>query len=230
MWNCCQRFLDDYLQLHEELERSLASGRTEPRQKVVPVDLCDGDNGKSKFLFLFHQRERSQTMNCVFICDFMTSTNVSVHQVTLPAIQVSVSELLFFNSLKKSTQTDNSQSRESRACLAYLLFVQLITLDSFPAVFRWDETWCDDAHSPHAEETVCSLTVQQQTINIVLFPPVPALYLFFSATWSTSINYSIGSLFIQYQLFLFGKDWIYDWIYNLVCLAAKMNRTCSKDW
>lgn len=75
-------------------------------------------------------------MNCVFICDFMTSTNVSVHQVTLPAIQVSVSELLFFNSLKKSTQTDNSQSRESRACLAYLLFVQLITLDSFPAVFR----------------------------------------------------------------------------------------------
>ncbi|KAM8745756.1 glomulin, FKBP associated protein b isoform 2-T2 [Acanthopagrus schlegelii] len=56
--------------------------------------------------------------------------------VTLPAIQVSVSELLFFNSLKKSSQTDNSQSRESRACLAYLLFVQLITLDSFPAVFR----------------------------------------------------------------------------------------------
>lgn len=82
-------------------------------------------------------------MNCAFISDFMTTnvsdfmtTNVSMHQVTLPAIQVSVSELLFFNSLKKSTQTDNSQSRESRACLAYLLFVQLITLDSFPAVFR----------------------------------------------------------------------------------------------
>ncbi|XP_073332813.1 glomulin-like [Pagrus major] len=56
--------------------------------------------------------------------------------VTLPAIQVSVSELLFFSSLKKSTQTDNSQSKEARACLAYLLFVQLITLDSFPAVFR----------------------------------------------------------------------------------------------
>ncbi|XP_051232070.1 glomulin-like isoform X2 [Dicentrarchus labrax] len=53
--------------------------------------------------------------------------------VTLPAIQESLSELLFFNSLKK--QTDNSQSKESRACLAYLLFVQLITIDSFPAVF-----------------------------------------------------------------------------------------------
>ncbi|KAM9357998.1 glomulin-like [Symphorus nematophorus] len=55
--------------------------------------------------------------------------------VTLPAIQESLSELLFFNSLKKSTQTDISQSKESRACLAYLLFVQLITIDSFPAVF-----------------------------------------------------------------------------------------------
>ncbi|XP_035509612.1 glomulin-like [Morone saxatilis] len=53
--------------------------------------------------------------------------------VTLPTIQESLSELLFFNSLKK--QADNSQSKESRACLAYLLFVQLITIDSFPAVF-----------------------------------------------------------------------------------------------
>ncbi|XP_044056820.1 glomulin-like [Siniperca chuatsi] len=55
--------------------------------------------------------------------------------VTLPAIQESLPELLFFNSLKKSTQMDISQSKESRACLAYLLFVQLITMDSFPAVF-----------------------------------------------------------------------------------------------
>lgn len=181
------------------------------------------------YSFSIKGKEVKQWIVFLFVILWLQQMSL-VHQVTLPAIQVSVSELLFFNSLKKSTQTDNSQSRESRACLAYLLFVQLITLDSFPAVFRWDETWCDDAHSPHTEETACSLTVQQQTINIVLFPPVPALYLFFSATWSTSINYSIGSLFIQYQLFLFGKDWIYDWIYNLVCLAAKMNRTCSKDW
>uniref|UniRef100_A0A665WA40 Glomulin, FKBP associated protein b n=1 Tax=Echeneis naucrates TaxID=173247 RepID=A0A665WA40_ECHNA len=56
--------------------------------------------------------------------------------VTLSTIQVSLSELLFFyNSLKKSTAMDNSQSMESRASLAYLLFVQLITIDSFPAVF-----------------------------------------------------------------------------------------------
>lgn len=181
------------------------------------------------YSFSIKGKEVKQWIVFLFVILWLQQMSL-VHQVTLPAIQVSVSELLFFNSLKKSTQTDNSQSRESRACLAYLLFVQLITLDSFPAVFRWDETWCDDAHSPHTEETVYSLTVQQQTINIVLFPPVPALYLFFSATWSTSINYSIGSLFIQYQLFLFGKDWIYNWIYNLVCLAAKMNRTCSKDW
>ncbi|KAK1896852.1 Glomulin [Dissostichus eleginoides] len=55
--------------------------------------------------------------------------------VTLPAIQESLSELLFFSPLKKSPQMDSSESKESRACLAYLLFVQLITIDSFPAVF-----------------------------------------------------------------------------------------------
>lgn len=60
-------------------------------------------------------------------------------QVILPAIQVSPSELLFFNSLKRSSVMDISQSKESRACLAYLLFVQLIAIDSFPAVFRCDE-------------------------------------------------------------------------------------------
>uniref|UniRef100_A0A671V6A8 Glomulin, FKBP associated protein b n=1 Tax=Sparus aurata TaxID=8175 RepID=A0A671V6A8_SPAAU len=42
----------------------------------------------------------------------------------------------FYSFSIKGKETDNSQSRESRACLAYLLFVQLITLDSFPAVFR----------------------------------------------------------------------------------------------
>ncbi|XP_028258875.1 glomulin-like [Parambassis ranga] len=55
--------------------------------------------------------------------------------VTLPAIKESLSGLLFFSSLRRSTVMNNSQSKESRACLAYLLFVQLITIDSFPAVF-----------------------------------------------------------------------------------------------
>ncbi|XP_029987450.1 glomulin-like [Sphaeramia orbicularis] len=55
--------------------------------------------------------------------------------VTLPTIQEPFSELLFFNSLKKSPLMDISQSKESRACLAYLLFVQLINIESFPAVF-----------------------------------------------------------------------------------------------
>ncbi|XP_058494758.1 glomulin-like [Solea solea] len=48
---------------------------------------------------------------------------------TLVVVKASASELLFYGSLRKS------QCRESRACLAYLLFVQLITADSFPAVF-----------------------------------------------------------------------------------------------
>ncbi|KAI3369097.1 hypothetical protein L3Q82_026057, partial [Scortum barcoo] len=55
--------------------------------------------------------------------------------VTLPAIQESLPELLFFSSLRRSTQMDVGQSKESRACLAYLLFVQLISIDTFPAVF-----------------------------------------------------------------------------------------------
>lgn len=59
-------------------------------------------------------------------------------KATLAAIQKSLPALLFFNSMKRSGPSEDSQSRESRACLAYLLFVQLITLESFPAVFRWD--------------------------------------------------------------------------------------------
>ncbi|XP_029002632.1 glomulin-like [Betta splendens] len=55
--------------------------------------------------------------------------------VTLPAVQQPLSDLLFFDSLKKRVQIDNSHSKESKACLSYLLFVQLITIDSFPAVF-----------------------------------------------------------------------------------------------
>ncbi|XP_034559485.1 glomulin-like [Notolabrus celidotus] len=55
--------------------------------------------------------------------------------VILTAVQQSLSEFLFFNSGKKCNLTDSSQSKESRACLAYLLFVQLISIDTFPAVF-----------------------------------------------------------------------------------------------
>ncbi|XP_068446025.1 glomulin-like [Clinocottus analis] len=55
--------------------------------------------------------------------------------LTLPAIQESPSELLFFGPPTKSALADGSESKESRACVAYLLFVQLIGIDSFPAVF-----------------------------------------------------------------------------------------------
>ncbi|XP_061592978.1 glomulin-like [Cololabis saira] len=55
--------------------------------------------------------------------------------VILPAIKESLSGLLFFNTLRKSAMPDGDLSKEARACLAYLLFVQLITMDSFPAVF-----------------------------------------------------------------------------------------------
>ncbi|XP_071782351.2 glomulin-like [Centroberyx gerrardi] len=55
--------------------------------------------------------------------------------VTLPAIQEPLPDLLFYNPLKKSILVDSHQSKESRACLAYLLFVQLISIERFPAVF-----------------------------------------------------------------------------------------------
>ncbi|KAM8875698.1 glomulin, FKBP associated protein b isoform 1-T1 [Spinachia spinachia] len=55
--------------------------------------------------------------------------------VTLPAIQESPAELLLFSPLKKGTQKESRECRESRACLAYLLFVQFMGIDSFPAVF-----------------------------------------------------------------------------------------------
>nr|XP_040039819.1 glomulin-like [Gasterosteus aculeatus aculeatus] len=55
--------------------------------------------------------------------------------VTLPAIREPPAELLLFSPLKKGTEKESRERSESRACLAYLLFVQLVGIDSFPAVF-----------------------------------------------------------------------------------------------
>uniref|UniRef100_A0A096MHK9 Glomulin, FKBP associated protein b n=1 Tax=Poecilia formosa TaxID=48698 RepID=A0A096MHK9_POEFO len=55
--------------------------------------------------------------------------------VILPAIKESLPGLLFFSSLRKFTTMDTDLSKESTACLAYLLFVQLIAMDTFPVVF-----------------------------------------------------------------------------------------------
>lgn len=55
----------------------------------------------------------------------------------LASIQEPLSELLLFDPLRRNLQADGS--REGRACLAYLLFVQLVSMDRFPAVFRWVE-------------------------------------------------------------------------------------------
>uniref|UniRef100_A0A3Q2T5L2 Glomulin, FKBP associated protein b n=1 Tax=Fundulus heteroclitus TaxID=8078 RepID=A0A3Q2T5L2_FUNHE len=53
----------------------------------------------------------------------------------LPAIKESLSGLLFSSSLRKFSMMDASLSKEPLACLAYLLFVPLINIESFPAVF-----------------------------------------------------------------------------------------------
>uniref|UniRef100_A0A3B5QMA7 Glomulin, FKBP associated protein b n=1 Tax=Xiphophorus maculatus TaxID=8083 RepID=A0A3B5QMA7_XIPMA len=56
--------------------------------------------------------------------------------IILSAIRESLPGLLFFSSLRKFTTMDTDLSKESAACLAYLLFVQLIAMDTFPAVFN----------------------------------------------------------------------------------------------
>lgn len=124
------------LQLHEELARSFAWRRTEPKQKIILVALCNRDNGTDNVSpFLPRQIFKYEVQFSVWLYNFHTVA----HQLTLQAIHGSLPELLLFNSLRKRTHSDDTQSRESTACLAYLLFVQLIAMDSFPAVFRWDE-------------------------------------------------------------------------------------------
>uniref|UniRef100_A0A3B3U5K1 Glomulin, FKBP associated protein b n=1 Tax=Poecilia latipinna TaxID=48699 RepID=A0A3B3U5K1_9TELE len=67
-------------------------------------------------------------------------------KVILPAIKESLPGLLFFSSLRKFTTMDTDLSKESTACLAYLLFVQLIAMDTFPAVFPVFILQCNMEH------------------------------------------------------------------------------------
>ncbi|XP_030646928.1 glomulin, FKBP associated protein b [Chanos chanos] len=58
----------------------------------------------------------------------------------LPAIQEPLPKLLFYHPLRGredtiSAEGDTGHPNESRACLAYLVFVQLIAMEIFPAVF-----------------------------------------------------------------------------------------------
>ncbi|XP_076871199.1 glomulin, FKBP associated protein b isoform X2 [Brachyhypopomus gauderio] len=58
----------------------------------------------------------------------------------LPAIQEPLCQLLFYHRLRRKddmrvVKDNGSRQTESRACLAYLLLVQLIAMEVFPAVF-----------------------------------------------------------------------------------------------
>lgn len=64
---------------------------------------------------------------------FEGDTHSCILQGTLPALQQTFSDILLFSSVRKSPLM---ACRESRACLAYLLFVQLIAMETFPAVYR----------------------------------------------------------------------------------------------
>lgn len=152
---------------------------------------------------------------------------VTVNQVTLPAIQESLSELLFFDSLKKSAHTD-SQSKESRACLAYLLFVQLITIDSFPAVFRWEQT--------PAMLAVLMLHIHWHTEETVTNCLHCTLFCCSSPVFVLQCNMEhINQLLSRYAVNTIWADIIHVWkgllsYCNLVSFTAKRNHTRSKGW
>lgn len=57
-------------------------------------------------------------------------------------IQEPLPKLLFYHLLRRkedgiAAERAASHPIESRACMAYLLFVQLIAMEAFPAVFRY---------------------------------------------------------------------------------------------
>ncbi|KAM3875792.1 glomulin, FKBP associated protein b [Diretmus argenteus] len=62
---------------------------------------------------------------------FATEIVMTLHT----SIQEPLAELLLYSPLRRSMLMDGDQWDESRASLAYLLFVQLITMERFPAVF-----------------------------------------------------------------------------------------------
>lgn len=166
------------LQLHERLKRPFAWCWTEPKEKIHLVALCIRDYGM-EMVFSFLSLSVKSSSNSVSI--WLYIFNAVARQRTLHAIHESLSELLFFDSLRKRTKSDNIQSKESTACAAYLLFVQRITIDRFPAVFRWDsisKIWPDS-----------DLTCRS---NNILSPSVAVLCLCFSATWNTLVCYLAG--------------------------------------
>lgn len=57
------------------------------------------------------------------------------YQIILASLQTLAGLLLYVHQ-KKSPMVEQAQSDESRASIAYLLFVQHIGIDHFPSVFR----------------------------------------------------------------------------------------------
>nr|XP_057928451.1 glomulin-like isoform X2 [Doryrhamphus excisus] len=54
--------------------------------------------------------------------------------VTLVTIHQSITELLFFSTVKQNIKMDKNQLAESKGCLAYLLFVRLLAIECIPTV------------------------------------------------------------------------------------------------
>ncbi|XP_062853311.1 glomulin, FKBP associated protein b [Trichomycterus rosablanca] len=116
----------------------------------------------------------------------------------LPAIHEPLPELLFYYPLRTQkdeavVRIDDGDSPESRACLAYLLFVQLIAIEVFPAVFspvfvlqcnmgyinillsRQDESWILKGLDLHVKslERVLDNSLPAELLELKSFNTVP---------------------------------------------------------
>lgn len=132
----------NYLELNNWLH-SLFSCMRSLREPLLEAELKH-DRKSSLWLFAVEIMVRAKSSLLLFIYNttcfsFSPKSHMCALQVTLSAIKEPLPGLLFFSSLRKNILMDNNQFKEARACLAYLLFVQLITIDNFPAVFRWRE-------------------------------------------------------------------------------------------
>ncbi|KAM9849297.1 glomulin, FKBP associated protein b [Aulostomus maculatus] len=121
---CCTALATFIKPFVEEVKNNDGSGGTPAEQEEMRTELLQFCLGSLREPLLeAHLTQERESSLWLFAKDIM---------VTIPAIQESLSEILFFSSPKKM---NSSESKESRACVAYLLFVQQVAIESFPAVF-----------------------------------------------------------------------------------------------
>lgn len=184
-----------------ELERAFARGWTGPRQTIVTVALCNRDNGKSKFFFLFWESIRTVDDVSMWFYDLIKQWRcASGHTTCNPRVPLRAPVLQLCEERhwdwQQSVQRVESLSGLSPVCAAH----HHRQLSSSIQV-RWKPTNLVTLmmHIHYTQRRRCLFFYYYlwQTIYTVPFAAVPVPCSFFSATWNTSINYLAGMLSIQ---------------------------------